>query len=187
MESAAVHGRALAEGRAVSSAPRPRPPVRVRRAGPSAPSGGRVRRAPDAVEDAAARGRAGGGDARAGHGLPGEWQRSQGQRVPREEEGRTPRLKRNRDRGMFWPFQISSREAAAVEQWLATNKTFHVMRDHPQHDTTILGGMWGARWDQLSAPRVAEELARLRQRMLERGQGKSRHGQDQEILTVSGT
>lgn len=87
---------------------------------------------------------------------------------------------------MFWPFQISSREAAAVEQWLATNKTFHVMRDHPQHDTTILGGMWGARWDQLPAPRAAEELARLRQRMLERGQGKSRHGVDQEILSVRG-
>ncbi|XP_069976118.1 uncharacterized protein [Penaeus vannamei] len=78
---------------------------------------------------------------------------------------------------------ISSREAAAVEQWLATNKTFHVMRDHPQHDTTILGGMWGARWDQLPAPRAAEELARLRQRMLERGRGKSRHGVDQEILS----
>ncbi|XP_047499125.1 uncharacterized protein LOC125045739 [Penaeus chinensis] len=76
---------------------------------------------------------------------------------------------------------ISSREAAAVEQWLASNKTFHVMRDHPQHDTTILAGMWGARWENLPAPRVAE-LAQVRRRMLERGRGKSHSGVDQEIL-----
>ncbi|XP_063608263.1 uncharacterized protein LOC134782637 isoform X2 [Penaeus indicus] len=76
---------------------------------------------------------------------------------------------------------ISSREAAAVEQWLALNKTFHVMRDHPQHDTTILGGMWDARWDNLPAPRVAE-LAQARHRMLDQGRGRSHRDVDQEIL-----
>ncbi|XP_042875613.1 uncharacterized protein LOC122255530 [Penaeus japonicus] len=80
---------------------------------------------------------------------------------------------------------ISSREAAAVEQWLASNKTFHIMRDHPAHDTPILGGMWGARWDNLPAPRAADELARVRDKMLKQGLGKSRHGVDQEILTAT--
>lgn len=71
-----------------------------------------------------------------------------------------------------------------MEQWLASNKTFHVMRDHPQHDTKILAGMWGARWDNLPAPRAAEELAQVRRRMLDEGRGKLHLGVDQEILSV---
>lgn len=65
--------------------------------------------------------------------------------------------------GMFWRFQaiadpdvevmisrdtdsrLTLREAAAVEEWLKSNKNFHIMRDHPWHGTEILGGMWGAR------------------------------------------
>jgi len=65
--------------------------------------------------------------------------------------------------GMFWRFEaiaepdvevmlsrdtdsrLSLREAKAVNQWLSTDKLFHVMRDHPEHNTEILGGMWGAR------------------------------------------
>ena len=65
--------------------------------------------------------------------------------------------------GMFWRFEaiaepdvdvmlsrdtdsrLSLREAKAVSQWLSTDKLFHVMRDHPEHNTEILGGMWGAR------------------------------------------
>ncbi len=65
--------------------------------------------------------------------------------------------------GMFWRFEaiadpdvaiilsrdtdsrLTSREALAVDQWLQSDKLFHVMRDHPEHNTEILGGMWGAR------------------------------------------
>lgn len=65
--------------------------------------------------------------------------------------------------GMFWRFEaiaepdvevmlsrdtdsrLSVREAKAVNQWLSTDKLFHVMRDHPEHNTEILGGMWGVR------------------------------------------
>ena len=35
--------------------------------------------------------------------------------------------------------RFSEREATAVQQWLRSNKTFHIMRDHPQHVATILG------------------------------------------------
>ena len=65
--------------------------------------------------------------------------------------------------GMFWRFSVASdptvdvfivrdcdsrlwfREKAAVDEWLASDKDFHIMRDNNQHTTAILGGMWGAR------------------------------------------
>ena len=65
--------------------------------------------------------------------------------------------------GMFWRFlpasdsdvevmmsrdtdsRLSDREKAAVDEWLASDKGFHIMRDHPAHGTQILGGMWGAK------------------------------------------
>ena len=35
---------------------------------------------------------------------------------------------------------ISEREVAAVKQWLNSDASFHVMRDHPQHGVFILAG-----------------------------------------------
>lgn len=63
--------------------------------------------------------------------------------------------------GMFWRFlpideddvsvmlsrdtdsRLSLREKAAVDEWLYSDKAFHIMRDHPWHAIEILGGMWG--------------------------------------------
>jgi len=40
------------------------------------------------------------------------------------------------------------RDKAAVDEWLRSGKSFHIVRDHPMHNpatfTPILGGMWGA-------------------------------------------
>ena len=63
--------------------------------------------------------------------------------------------------GMFWRFfaadkddvvisrdtdsRLGEREKAAVDEWLASDKDFHIIRDHPYHRTEILGGMWGVR------------------------------------------
>lgn len=63
--------------------------------------------------------------------------------------------------GMFWRFyacqdsdiflsrdtdsRLSLREKLAVDEWLKSDKDFHIMRDHPYHNTVILGGMWGCR------------------------------------------
>jgi hypothetical protein len=63
--------------------------------------------------------------------------------------------------GMFWRFyacedtdimlsrdtdsRLSFREKLAVDEWLNSDKDFHIMRDHPYHNTEILGGMWGVR------------------------------------------
>eukprot|EP00397_Hematodinium_sp_SG-2012_P035459 GEMP01038148.1.p1 GENE.GEMP01038148.1~~GEMP01038148.1.p1 ORF type:complete len:381 (+),score=64.18 GEMP01038148.1:95-1237(+) len=40
---------------------------------------------------------------------------------------------------------ILQREADAVAVWLASNYTLHLMRDHPWHAATIMGGMWGVK------------------------------------------
>jgi hypothetical protein len=40
---------------------------------------------------------------------------------------------------------LTERERAAVDVWLASNKSFHAMRDNPHHGTPMLGGLWGFR------------------------------------------
>jgi len=43
--------------------------------------------------------------------------------------------------------RVIQREIGAVNEWLESDKDFHIMRDHPSHDTNIMGGLWGARGD----------------------------------------
>jgi len=63
---------------------------------------------------------------------------------------------------MFWRFEVAKqtnvtrflirdcdarltpRDKAAVDEWIASNQFFHVMRDHPFHGMPVMGGMWGA-------------------------------------------
>lgn len=70
---------------------------------------------------------------------------------------------KGRFHGMFWRFwaagdedtnlmlcrdtdsRLSQREAAAVSEWLASDKDFHIIRDHPYHTMEIMGGTWGCR------------------------------------------
>ena len=37
----------------------------------------------------------------------------------------------------------SQREVEAVNEWLSSDKTMHVMRDHPHHNYIVMAGMWG--------------------------------------------
>jgi hypothetical protein len=41
--------------------------------------------------------------------------------------------------------RISDREKLAVDEWLKSDKLFHIMRDHPHHTFYILAGMFGSR------------------------------------------
>ncbi|CAF3491022.1 unnamed protein product [Rotaria socialis] len=50
---------------------------------------------------------------------------------------------------------LTKRERAAVDVWLASNKLFHSLRDHPQHNVPMLGGMWGFR------PSLNRSISRL--------------------------
>jgi protein O-GlcNAc transferase len=41
--------------------------------------------------------------------------------------------------------RILLREKLAVDEWLKSDKLFHIMRDHPHHEFKILGGMFGTK------------------------------------------
>lgn len=45
--------------------------------------------------------------------------------------------------------RLNAREFFAVQQWIQSDKSFHIMRDHPYHATEILGGMWGCKFPAL--------------------------------------
>jgi hypothetical protein len=40
--------------------------------------------------------------------------------------------------------RFTAREASAVEEWLSIDQPIHSMRDHPNHNTPLLGAAWGA-------------------------------------------
>lgn len=39
--------------------------------------------------------------------------------------------------------RVSVREKKSVDEWIESNNIIHIMRDHPHHCYSILGGMWG--------------------------------------------
>ena len=41
--------------------------------------------------------------------------------------------------------RLSMREKVAVDAWMESDRGFHIMRDHPWHGSSILGGMWGVK------------------------------------------
>ncbi|KAI3645302.1 hypothetical protein MP228_011466 [Amoeboaphelidium protococcarum] len=63
--------------------------------------------------------------------------------------------------GMFWRFlvaddttvdryivrdadsRLSMREKLAIDEWIASSKSFHIIRDHPNHGYLMNGGLWG--------------------------------------------
>ena len=72
--------------------------------------------------------------------------------------------------GMFWRFYaaadalnkgdimicrdadslLNDRDKACVDQWLSSDKDFHIVRDNCAHGTRIMGGIWGVRNGLLS-------------------------------------
>ena len=85
--------------------------------------------------------------------------------------------------GMFWRFfaadisdceyavfrdadsRISIREKLAVDEWIKSGKTLHVMRDHPYHkipagnnELGILGGMWGIKSKVINMIKMIDEF-----------------------------
>ena len=57
--------------------------------------------------------------------------------------------------------RLTAREQAAVEDWLETGLSFHVMRDHISHSKEILAGMWGARLDTGDRSLMTEAMLQL--------------------------
>lgn len=40
--------------------------------------------------------------------------------------------------------RLTLRESEAVKEWELSKLPYHILRDHPNHHRTIMGGMWGA-------------------------------------------
>lgn len=92
--------------------------------------------------------------------------------------------------GLFWRFlpasdpsverficrdldcRLNERERAAVDEWIASGRAFHTMRDHVEHGVPIPGGMWGATRD--GVPEMAE--------LIESWSRFAAKGNDQEFL-----
>ena len=92
--------------------------------------------------------------------------------------------------GMFWRFKvfrdflpeyaiirdsdsrITARELAAVEEWIASGKSLHIMRDHPYHNVRIPGGLWGGTKKLADLIPIEADLAKY----------SSARGQDQVFL-----
>lgn len=70
---------------------------------------------------------------------PGDWTSMFWRFEPAGEEDVEVMISRDTDS------RLNLREKAAVEQWLSSEKKFHIMRDHPFHKFSVLGGMWGAK------------------------------------------
>ncbi|CAG0912504.1 unnamed protein product [Notodromas monacha] len=87
---------------------------------------------------------------------------------------------------------VSSREVAAVAEWLATpNKTLHTMNDHPGHLWPVMGGMWGINFQSHANGTTLTTIRRIMKQLFLRmvdhssvllGQGK---GVDQVLLLAT--
>mmetsp|Transcript_24737 Transcript_24737/g.62806 ORF Transcript_24737/g.62806 Transcript_24737/m.62806 type:complete len:293 (-) Transcript_24737:436-1314(-) len=79
--------------------------------------------------------------------------------------------------GMFWRFlpcgdrtvsryivrdadsRLTHRDWTAVSEWVKSDTYFHLMHDHPDHNTPIMGGMWGAVGGFINARRITTYLS----------------------------
>ncbi len=76
--------------------------------------------------------------------------------------------------------RISIREKLAVDEWINSNKSLHVMRDHPAHRIPygnntigILAGMWGVKSGKINITKMIDEYPKHNVHV---------YGQDQTFL-----
>ena len=73
--------------------------------------------------------------------------------------------------------RLSIREKVAVDEWIKSGKSFHIMKDHPLHYTPefpILGGMWGAKGRII--PDIKDKINNFF------NFNEDKHGMDQKLL-----
>lgn len=68
---------------------------------------------------------------------PGDWTSMCWRFLPASEKGVEVMVSRDSDS------RIDFREKQAVDEWLSSGKSLHIMRDHIEHTSLIMGGMWG--------------------------------------------
>lgn len=72
--------------------------------------------------------------------------------------------------------RMSTREVAAVEEWLCSDLPFHIMRDHPFHNEPILAGLWGGVADP--GIQIADRILRF----FKQSRDSNQYGIDQYFL-----
>ena len=81
---------------------------------------------------------------------------------------------------------VKLREVEAVQEWLQSGKSLHVMRDNTHHKVDMLGGLWGAQltrsrkvwteyWENIWTSIIADPLSRSGR--------KAKNGPDQTLLS----
>ncbi|XP_046640887.1 uncharacterized protein LOC124326218 [Daphnia pulicaria] len=76
---------------------------------------------------------------------------------------------------------ILPRERDAVVQWLASNQSFHMMRDHPAHCIFMLGGLWGVKLAGDSNRR--RQVTKAFERLFSQEKHVNQYNFDQRLLT----
>jgi len=52
----------------------------------------------------------------------------------------------------------TEREGLMVKQWLSSDKTFHIIRDHVNHEARIMAGMWGAKKHKIDIQGASKKI-----------------------------
>ena len=73
--------------------------------------------------------------------------------------------------------RLNMRERAAVDAWLDSPRSFHIMRDHPRHQVEILAGLWGVK-----RGRLAQMSEWIKTYVNAQDAGAIRYGIDQRFL-----
>jgi hypothetical protein len=72
--------------------------------------------------------------------------------------------------------RVHERDAACIEDFLASSNTLHIIRDHKYHTMPIMGGMWGIR---------KSGMAQTMKTMLESWSIHGDYGDDQNFLKIN--
>jgi hypothetical protein len=73
--------------------------------------------------------------------------------------------------------RISQREVEAVKEWERENALIHIMRDHPHHGYSIMGGMWGLKPEPVK--RIWGNVT-MADKIIEHQRGKQASGTDRK-------
>jgi len=73
--------------------------------------------------------------------------------------------------------RVNERDASCIEDFLASDKSLHILRDHRNHTQRIMGGMWGIRKNILR-----QSIRSMIQAWLVQNNNPSHYGCDQQFL-----
>ena len=74
--------------------------------------------------------------------------------------------------------RLTQREVEAVNEWIASDKSFHMMRDHPYHGYQIMAGMWGVKKNTI------KNISTMMTSFIASLQEKSYYQNDQDFLRL---